>query len=101
MASGFQCGFVGLTDAASGPASAAVSPNLRVKATLGYIATLADVLTFSGASVAGNWVMPATRCLVGNIPAITASSAGIAYSALGVPTGPLSMKSPDTKASGT
>ena len=92
---------VGLTDSASAPASAVVSPNLRVKATLGYVSTLADVITFSGTSVAGNWVMPATRCMVNNIPAINATSVGIAYSVLGVPTGPLRMNTPDSRASGS
>jgi hypothetical protein len=101
MAAGFQCGIVGLTDSPGGPATAVVSPNLRVKATLGYVATLADVLAFSGLSVAGNWVMPVTRCMVTGIPAINATSAGIAYSPLGAPTGPLRMNLPDTRASGS
>ena len=83
------------------PPSAVVSPNLRVKATLGYVSTLADVITFSGTSVAGNWVMPAMRCMVNNIPAINAASVGIAYSVLGVPTGPLRMNTPDSRASGS
>ena len=62
---------------------------------------LADVVSFSGTSVVGNWVVPALRCLVGNIPAITATSQGIAYSALAVPTGPMMITTPDTRASGT
>jgi hypothetical protein len=101
MAAGFQCSIVGLTDSVSAPATAAVSPNLRVKATLGPLATLADVVSFSGTSVVGNWVLPAMRCLVGNVPAITAASAGIAYSPLAVPTGPMMITMPDTKATGT
>jgi hypothetical protein len=101
MAAGFQCSIIGLTDSVSAPASVAVSPNLRVTATQGPLATLADVVSFSGTSVVGNWVVPALRCLVGNIPAITATSRGIAYSALAVPTGPMVIITPDSRASGT
>ena len=101
MAAGFQCNIIGLTDSLSLPASSAVSPNLRVKTTLGPVATLADVITFSGTSVVGNWVVPALRCMVGHIPAINATSQGIAYSVLAVPTGPLIITTPDTRATGT
>ncbi len=101
MATGFQCSIIGLTDSLSVPATSALSPNLRVKATLGPIATLADVVSFSGTSVVGNWVVPALRCLVGNIPAINATSAGIAYSPIAVPTGPMVITTPDTRATGT
>jgi hypothetical protein len=92
---------VGLTDKLSVPCSSAVSTNIRVKTTSGPVAILTDVLTFSGTSVVGNWVMPALRCTIGSIPAICATSQGIAYSSVGVPTGPLTMNMPDTKASGT
>jgi hypothetical protein len=101
MAAGFQANFIGLTDASSVPAAGTVSPNMRAKTTLGAIATLADVVSFPGVpSVVGNWVMPAMRCFAGSIPVINASSSGIAYSPLGVPTGPMKMISPDTKATG-
>jgi len=104
MAVNVQCGMIGLTDATSVPAAAVVSPNQRVKATLGPLATLADVIQFGGPSVVGNWVAPATRCTVGGIPAITVSSAGLAFKIVAgvlVPSGPLQMTSPDTRASGT
>ena len=100
MAAGFQCNFIGLTDAPSVPSTGTVSPNLRAKTTLGPIATLADVVSFPLPSVVGNWVMPAMRCFAGSIPVINASSAGIAYSPLAVPTGPMKMMSPDTRATG-
>ena len=102
MAAGFQCNIVGLTDSASVPAVSVVSPNLRVSTTFGPVATLADVVAFPGpSSVAGNWVVPAMRCLVGNIPAINATSVGIAYSPLAVPTGPMKIMLPDARASGS
>jgi hypothetical protein len=101
MAAGFHCNIVGLTDSASVPAVSVVSPNLRVSASLGPVATLADVVAFPGPSVVGNWVVPAMRCLVGGIPGINASAAGIAYSPLAVPTGPMKIMMPDTRASGS
>lgn len=101
MAAGLQCGGTGLSDSASEPAGSVVSANVRVKATLGAIATLADVITFSGATVAGNWVMPSLRCLVGSVPAINASSQGIGYSATGSPSGPMQMQTTDSRASGS
>ena len=101
MAAGFQCSMIGLTDSLSLPASSAVSPNLRAKTTLGPIATLADVITFSGATVVGNWIVPAVRCTLSGIPAINATSQGIGYSAIAVPTGPLIITVPDTRATGT
>lgn len=101
MAAGFQCNIVGLTNSASIPAVSVVSPNLRVSATFGPVATLADVVAFPGPSVVGNWVVPAMRCLVGNIPMINASSAGIAYSSLAVPTGRMKIMIPDARASGS
>jgi hypothetical protein len=102
MAAGFQCNIIGLTDSASLPAASVVSPNLRVTTTLGPVATVGDVVAFPGpSSVAGNWVLPSLRCLVGRVPAINASSAGIAYTPLGVPSGPMRMSTPDARASGT
>ena len=101
MAAGFQCNIIGLTDSASAPATSAVSSNLRVKTSLGTMATLADVVSFSGTSVVGNWVVPALRCQVGHIPAINATSQGIAYSAVGAPTGPMMITMADTRATGT
>jgi hypothetical protein len=101
MAAGFQCNIIGLTDSLSAPATSAVSSNLRVKTTLGSVATLADVVSFSGTSVVGNWMVPALHCQVGRIPVINATSQGIAYSALAVPTGPMMITTPDTRATGT
>jgi len=104
MGAGFQCGIVGLTDPVGSPATAVVSPNLRVTATLGPLSTLADVVQFPGPSVIGNWVVPSFRCQVGGIPAIVASSVGIAYipSPTGLaPSGPMNKLSPDPRASGS
>ncbi len=101
MGAGFQCNMIGLTDSASAPATSVVSSNLRVKTSIGTVATVADVVSFSGTSVVGNWVVPALRCQVGHLPAINANSQGIAYSATGVPTGPMKMTMADTRATGT
>jgi hypothetical protein len=103
MASGFQCNTAGLTDAMGIPATAVVSPNVRVKATLGALATVADIVQFSGPTIMGNWLVPATRCQVGGIPAICATSSSITYVlVLGVPTpsGPMQLMTPDQRAQG-
>ncbi len=104
MASGFQCNTMGLGDATGVPATSVVSPNTRVKATLGALATAADIVQFSGTTILGNWVVPATRCTVGGIPAITATSSSITTILVaGVPTpsGPMQMMTPDQRAQGT
>jgi len=105
MAAGFQCGIVGLTDSTSIPAVAVVSPNLRVKTTLGFVSTMADVTQFPGPNVIGTWIVPAMRCTVGAVPAINATCTSIAFTFTPltgfVPTGPMTMWSPDARASGS
>jgi hypothetical protein len=104
MASGFQCGVIGLTDATGVPAVAALSPNLRVRTATGFIATVADVVQFPGPTVIGTWLLPATRCLAGGVPLITQASAGMGYTLVaGVPTpsGPLQITAPDPRAQGS
>lgn len=104
MGTGFQSGITGLTDSLGSPAVAVVSTNVRVKTATGYVGTLADIVQFAGVSIVGNWVMPAMRCQIMSVPAINASSAGIAYmpSITGLsPTGPMMINAPDPRASGT
>lgn len=97
MAAGFQCGFAGIV---AGPtATAVVTTNTRVRATMGYLGTLADIVQFPGPVVVGNWVLPAIRCRVQGVPAINATSQGIGYTALGTP-GPMAVTTPDQRASG-
>ena len=104
MASGFQCNTAGLGDATGVPATSAVSPNTRVKATLGVLATAADIVQFSGITIMGNWVVPATRCQIGGIPAITTTSSSITTITTvsgPTPSGPMQMMTPDQRAQGT
>lgn len=104
MAAGFQCGAVGLSDASGAPAVAVTSPNHRVSASSGPLATLADVVQLSGSSVFGTWFLPASRCQVGGVPAITASSSGMAFAIVAsgpTPNGALRMSATDGRASGT
>jgi|SRR6516225_1731064 hypothetical protein len=104
MAGGFQCNIVGLTDPANVPALSVISPNMRVMTSLGPVATLADVVQFPGPNVLGIWLVPAARCQISGIPAITATSAGMALmpSPTGLtPTGPMRINSPDPRAEGS
>jgi hypothetical protein len=99
MASNLQCNFIGLSSAL-GTAAAAVSPNTRVTATLGPLATLADVVTFP--TGIGNWIQPATRCSVGGLPAVDIASLSLVTG----PSppfvfGPMVVTSPDPRSQGT
>lgn len=93
----------GAQDATQVPAVAKVSPNVRVMATTGPLSTVADVLTFPGAppafTVIGNWLVPNTRVLVGGIPTIGQTSVGNSFSAVGAPTGPVTVKITDPRVS--
>jgi hypothetical protein len=91
----------GAQDATQSPAAAKISPNVRALAATGPISTVADVLVFPGAppafTVVGNWLVPNTRVLVGGIPTIGQTSVGNAFSAVGVPTGPVTVKITDPR----
>jgi hypothetical protein len=100
MASPVQCAGVGLGDSAGSTASTVVSANMRAKCAAGAMATVADIVTLSGSSVLGNWLVPALRCKAGGLPVINSSSSGIAYmtSPSGLsPSGPLQMNAPDQR----
>ena len=104
MATPLQCNFVGLIDSLGAPAVAALGPNTRVSASCGVLATAADVVQFPGAI--GNWLVPATRCLVGGVPAIIATSGSLVTQMpppvpSPVPIGPMVVSSPDPRAQGT
>lgn len=74
-----------------------ISPNVRAKATTGFMGTVADVIAFPGPSVIGQWVVPNQRCLATGIPTIAVSSVGITYSSLGTPIGPMVVVQPDPR----
>ncbi|MDO6416121.1 hypothetical protein Q4F19_17175 [Sphingomonas sp. BIUV-7] len=103
MAGNIQTLAAGISDAAQVPATTNVSPNQRVSAATGTLGTVADVLIFPGAvppfTVVGNWISPNTRCSVGGIPTISISSVGNCVNAVGVPTGPMIVKIPDSRVS--
>jgi hypothetical protein len=99
MATSFQCNYAGLTSAA-GSASAAISANTRVTASQGALATVADIVQFS--SAIGNWLVPATRCTVGGVPAILSTATSLVTQPATPPTlGPMTITSPDPHAQGT
>jgi hypothetical protein len=104
MGSGLQCNFVGLAASAGGTAMAAISPNTRVTASLGAVATVADVVQFSGPTLIGNWLVPATRVTIGGTPAICANSGSSTIVFNGVstnPGGPMLLNSPDPRSDGS
>jgi hypothetical protein len=101
MAAGLQAGFAGVSGIGV-PATAIVTANTRVKTTLGFVGTLADIVQFPGMPLFGNWVVPAMRCSINGVPAINQTSQGIAYGIVVVLTavGPMQVTSPDPRASG-
>lgn len=93
----------GAQDGAQVPAVAKVSPNFRVLTTTGPISTVADVLLFAGAvppfTVIGNWLVPNARVLAVGLPTIGQTSTGNSFNAVGVPTGPVTVKLTDPRVS--
>jgi hypothetical protein len=103
MAGNVQTLAVGVSDAAQVPAISKISPNQRVSAATGTLGTVADVVNFAGAvppfTVVGNWISPNTRCFAGGLPTISVSSVGTCFNVIGIPTGPMLVKIPDTRVS--
>lgn len=70
--------------AGGAPASAIVTPNVRVRGQSGYVATAADGLLFPGAT--GSFVVPNLRTRTLGVPMISVSGAGLAVTvAAGTP----------------
>jgi hypothetical protein len=103
LAGNVQTIAAGVSDAAQVPAVLKISPNQRVSAATGTLGTVADVLQFPGTvppfTVVGNWISPNTRCFAGGLPTISLSSVGNCFNAVGVPTGPMIVKLPDSRVS--
>jgi hypothetical protein len=103
MAGNVQTLAPGISDGAQVPAITTISPNQRVSTTTGTIGTVADVVQFPGAvppfTVVGNWLSPNTRTLAMGLPTIAQSSLGNCFNALGVPTGPMTVKTGDPRVS--
>lgn len=87
----------GIQDPVGVRATAKISANTRVTATIGAIGIATDVLQFPGPNIAGNWLVPATRARVQGIPVINTASAGVAISPgpPPAPSGPLTVVQPD------
>lgn len=92
-----QSTFAGIVDSSSSPASSVVTVNQRVSSNTGPIGVISDVLSFSGASVVGNWVVGTTQVQILGLPAINQVSTGMAYSAAGAPTGPIRIQVPNNR----
>ncbi len=85
-----------------------ISSNTRVLANGSPLATMADSFTVAGcAFTAGTkpqpcvniqWIVAATRVLVGGSPAVVATGSGLCLSAERIPQGPPSVTSTQTKA---
>ena len=95
---------LGVQDSAGVRSVGKISPNTRVKASTGFVGTVADTILFPGpptSSVTGQWVVPNQRCLVNGIPTISVSSVGIAFAATVPPgsTGPMVVVQPDPRVS--
>lgn len=75
--------FVGIQDPLGARAVARVSANLRVRASSGFVGTLADAPIFPLAAgslfLQGQWLVPDTRCLAQGVPTVSQSSVGQAY----------------------
>ena len=103
MAGNVQTLAPGISDGAQVPAATKISPNQRVSATTGTIGTVADVVQFAGApptfTVVGNWISPNSRTMAMGLPTIAQSSIGACFNAVGVPTGPMTVKLGDPRVS--
>ena len=103
MAGNVQTLAPGIADGAQVPATSKISPNQRVSATTGTLGTVADVVLFPGAvppfTVVGNWLSPNTRTFATGLPTIAQSSIGNCFNAIGVPTGPMTVKIGDSRVS--
>lgn len=77
--------------AAGVPATAKVTANTRVLAGAGPLGVLTDIMQFPGPPVVGNWIVGATRVLVGGIPVVNATATGTSFGPPPVvpPTGPM------------
>jgi hypothetical protein len=70
-------------------ATSKVTANTRVLAAAGPVGVLTDVMQFPGPPVVGNWIVGAMRVSVSGIPAVSATTTGASFSAIGVSTGPM------------
>jgi hypothetical protein len=104
MPGGLQAGFQSVSDEPGTPAAAIVTTNTRVQTAAGFVGLLSDIVSFAGTSTAGNWVMGATRMTVNGVPVINASAVGVSFllapPAPPVPTSPMHVAVPDTRAQG-
>lgn len=103
MAGNVQTIAAGVSDRAQVPAVSKVSPNQRLSATTGTLGTVADVLMVPGAvppfTAVGNWVSPNMGVFDIGLPNMSQSSFGTGVNAVGVPTGPMTVKITDPRIS--
>ena len=105
MPGGLGAGFQSISDAAGSPAVAIVTANARVQTASGFVGLVSDMVQFSGAtSTFGTWTAGATRMTINGTPAINASAIGLCTlvtSTGPVPSGPMRVAVPDSRAQGT
>ena len=85
---------------ASGPATAVVTTNSRVRTATGFVGIQTDVVQFSGPMVTGAWTVAATRCKINHIPVINEASTGQAASPAPA-TAPMTVTQGDARAKGS
>ncbi len=78
------------------PGAAMVGGNTRVKGTMGFLGTQADVLSFANGAV-GSWVVANTRTFVQGVPVVSQSAQGMAQPPGPVSPVPVVVVSPDTR----
>ena len=85
-------------------ATVKVTANSRVTTPTGPVGVMSDIMQFPGpGSVAGNWLVGATRVSVMGIPVINQVSTGLSYGAVPPafpPTGPMTVVQGDTRVMG-
>ncbi|MEE8523603.1 MAG: hypothetical protein V3T72_06695 [Thermoanaerobaculia bacterium] len=91
----------GIQDPIGSRAVVKISPNLRARASTGFLGTVADVpmFPFPAASffLQGQWLIPDTRCFAGGIPTVSQTSIGQAYLLGSIPLPPMLTVQPDPR----
>jgi hypothetical protein len=92
---------LGVQDATGKRAVSSVTPNTRVKASSGFLATVADQLLFPdppGPSTFGIWLVGDARVRVCGIPSVSVGSIGLSFKSPSLPpVGPLTVVQPDPR----
>jgi len=91
----------GIQDPIGSRAVVKISPNLRARASTGFVGTVADVPMFpfpvASPFIQGQWLVPDGRCYAGGIPTVSQSSVGQAYLVGILPLPPMITVQPDPR----